>query len=59
MSLLDCGRIGVYLMFFSVKVRQGVTQTKQQTQPGKYVNTELMKVGLVVICCGLTELKRW
>jgi len=25
-------------------VRQGVTQTKQQTQPGKYVNTELMKV---------------
>merc|ERR1712130_998782 len=25
-------------------VRQGVTQTKQQTQPGKYANTELMKV---------------
>ena len=46
-------------MFFSVKVRQGVTQTKQQTQPGKYVNTELMKVGLVVNCCALTELKRW
>ena len=27
------------------QVRQGVTQTKQQTQPGKYANTELMKVG--------------
>ena len=30
---------------FLLKVRQGVVQTKQQTQPGKYANTELMKVG--------------
>ena len=35
----------MYQKIFLWQVRQGVTQTKQQTQPGKYANTELMKVG--------------
>ena len=37
--------ICMYQKSFLRQVRQGVTQTKQQTQPGKYANTELMKVG--------------
>merc|ERR1712210_410096 len=36
--------MGFHPAVVPLPVRQGVTQTKQQIQPGKYANTELMKV---------------